>query len=66
MCKYLLDHPRKCYTHLFPAGATFWLVITVIAFNLFEFIFFCALDWNGPALAATPRECSNGDSLLGR
>ena len=57
MCKYLLDHPRKCYTHLFPAGPTFWLVITVVAFNVLEFVVFCALDFHSPALATTPGEC---------
>ena len=56
VCTSLLEHPRKCYTHLFPAGATFWLVITVIAFNVIEFICFCALDFDSPALQSTPGE----------
>jgi len=47
---YLLDHPRKCYTHLFPPSDTRWLLITILIFNSTEFIFFCALDWNSPAL----------------
>lgn len=47
---YLLDHPRKCYTHLFPPSDTRWLLLTVFLFNSVEFIFFCALDWNSSAL----------------
>ncbi|GJP80982.1 hypothetical protein CLOP_g11171 [Closterium sp. NIES-67] len=48
--KYLLDHPRKCYTHLFPRSSTLWLVATVVAFNSAEFIFFCVFDWSSVAL----------------
>ncbi|CAI7815042.1 unnamed protein product, partial [Closterium sp. NIES-54] len=47
---YLLVHPRKCYTHLFPPRSTVMLVLTVLAFNLTEFVFFCANDWTSPAL----------------
>ncbi|CAI5473324.1 unnamed protein product [Closterium sp. Yama58-4] len=47
---YLLVHPRKCYTHLFPPRSTMMLVLTVLAFNLTEFVFFCATDWTSPAL----------------
>ncbi|CAI7822341.1 unnamed protein product, partial [Closterium sp. NIES-54] len=48
--EYLLEHPRKCYTHLFPRSSTLWLVATVVAFNSIEFIFFCVFDWNSTAL----------------
>ncbi|CAI5992580.1 unnamed protein product [Closterium sp. NIES-65] len=47
---YLLVHPRKCYTHLFPPRSTVMLVLTVLAFNLTEFVFFCATDWTSPAI----------------
>lgn len=49
--KYLLDHPRRCFTHLFPWHQTLWLVITVVIFNAVEVLFFCALDWNVDALS---------------
>ncbi|CAI5468941.1 unnamed protein product [Closterium sp. Yama58-4] len=48
--EYLLEHPRKCYTHLFPRSSTLWLVATVVAFNSVEFIFFCVFDWSSTAL----------------
>ncbi|CAI6002190.1 unnamed protein product [Closterium sp. NIES-64] len=48
--EYLLQHPRKCYTHLFPRSSTLWLVATVVAFNSIEFIFFCVFDWHSTAL----------------
>ncbi|CAI5513060.1 unnamed protein product [Closterium sp. Naga37s-1] len=47
---YLLVHPRKCYTHLFPPRSTVMLVLTVLVFNLTEFVFFCATDWTSPAI----------------
>ncbi|CAM6092952.1 unnamed protein product [Calypogeia fissa] len=47
---YLLNHPRRCFTHLFPHKQTVWLGITVIGFTVFQLIFFCALDWNEEAL----------------
>lgn len=48
--EYLLNHPRKCYTHLFPSNVTKWLVFTVVAFNTIELGFFCLLDWTAKAL----------------
>ena len=47
---YLLDHPRKCFTHMFPFHQTLWLTVTVILFNSVELFFFCVLDWNSPPL----------------
>ena len=31
--KFLLDHPRRCYTNLFPSQPTWWLALSVIALN---------------------------------
>jgi Trk-type K+ transport system membrane component len=44
--QYLLDHPRECFTHLFPELNTHILLITSIVFNCFEMILFIAYDWN--------------------
>lgn len=30
---FLLDHPRRCYTTLFPSAHTWWLLVSVIALN---------------------------------
>ncbi|KAK4626845.1 Low-affinity potassium transport protein [Fulvia fulva] len=37
--KFLLDHPRRCYTNLFPRRHTYWLLASVIVLN--------AIDWAG-------------------
>eukprot|EP01018_Ginkgo_biloba_P019173 Gb_04157 [translate_table: standard] len=47
---YLLEHPRKCYTHLFPRNQTLWLIVTVMGFNTTQCLFFCVLDWNSSSL----------------
>ncbi|CAI5463507.1 unnamed protein product [Closterium sp. Yama58-4] len=47
--QYLLDHPRKCYTHLFPHKQTLWLLLTIVAFNTIQAFFIMALDWNSQA-----------------
>lgn len=31
--RFLLDHPRRCYTNLFPAQHTWWLLLVVISLN---------------------------------
>lgn len=47
---YLLNHPRRCFTHLFPYKQSVWLCLTVLGFTGFQLIFFCALDWDSEAL----------------
>ncbi|KAJ7526685.1 hypothetical protein O6H91_16G018400 [Diphasiastrum complanatum] len=44
--EYLLTHPRKCYTHLFPHKQTVWLVITVLSFTTLQTFFFLLFDWS--------------------
>ena len=48
--KYLLEHPRRCYTLLFPTTETLWLTTTLIAFNLTQFVVFTGVEWNKPLL----------------
>ena len=31
--RFLLDHPRRCYTNLFPSRHTWWLLATLIVLN---------------------------------
>jgi Trk-type K+ transport system membrane component len=31
--RFLLDHPRRCYTNLFPAQHTWWLLLSVVTLN---------------------------------
>lgn len=42
--KFLLDHPRRCFTLLFPRNATWWLFAILIALNGIDVIFFIILD----------------------
>ncbi|BCR89823.1 potassium ion transporter [Aspergillus chevalieri] len=52
--KFLLDHPRRCFTLLFPRNATWWLFAILIALNGIDLIFFIILDLNDPAVTALP------------
>jgi potassium uptake Trk family protein len=49
---FLLDHPRRCFTMLFPSGATWWLFGILVAMNLVDIIMFLALDINNPAFTS--------------
>ncbi|KAG1137617.1 hypothetical protein G6F37_011101 [Rhizopus arrhizus] len=49
--RYLLDHPRRCYTTLFPATQTWWLFIILIIITLVELISFLALNYWLPILS---------------
>ncbi|KAJ4293347.1 low affinity potassium transporter [Kalmusia sp. IMI 367209] len=42
--KFLLDHPRRCFTLLFPSGANWWLFWVLILLNGIDLIFFIILD----------------------
>ncbi|KAJ5512070.1 hypothetical protein N7463_001622 [Penicillium fimorum] len=52
--KFLLDHPRRCFTLLFPRNATWWLFAILIALNGIDLIFFVILDLNDSAVTALP------------
>ncbi|KAF2212085.1 hypothetical protein CERZMDRAFT_112327 [Cercospora zeae-maydis SCOH1-5] len=44
--RFLLDHPRRCFTLLFPSKATWWLFWVLMGLNLIDLIFFIILDLN--------------------
>ncbi|KAI8970847.1 cation transport protein-domain-containing protein [Pilobolus umbonatus] len=48
--RYLLDHPRRCYTTLFPATQTKWLLITLLTITVVEFVSFISLNYWLPVL----------------
>lgn len=52
--KFLLDHPRRCFTLLFPRNATWWLFAILIALNGIDLIFFIILDLNDPTVTKLP------------
>ncbi|GAN08634.1 cation transporter protein [Mucor ambiguus] len=50
-CMLILNHPRRCYTTLFPATQTKWLLIVLIGITAVEFITFIALNYWLPVLS---------------
>ncbi|PYH49842.1 potassium ion transporter [Aspergillus saccharolyticus JOP 1030-1] len=44
--RFLLDHPRRCFTLLFPRNATWWLFAILVLLNGIDLIFFIILDLN--------------------
>jgi potassium uptake Trk family protein len=42
--QFLLDHPRRCFTLLFPKAATWWLFAILVILNAVDLIFFVILD----------------------
>jgi Trk-type K+ transport system membrane component len=52
--RYLLDHPRRCYTTLFPATQTWWLLIILVAITVVEWTSFVALNYWLPVLNGIP------------
>lgn len=48
--RFLLDHPRRCFTLLFPSAATWWLFWILIGLNALDLIFFIVLDVSRPKI----------------
>lgn len=42
--RFLLDHPRRCFTLLFPSGPNWWLFWILIILNALDLLFFMVLD----------------------
>ena len=42
--RFLLDHPRRCFTLLFQTSATWWLFLILVILNGLDIIFFIVLD----------------------
>ncbi|KAI1467317.1 potassium transport protein TRK1/TRK2 [Daldinia caldariorum] len=52
--RFLLDHPRRCFTLLFPSNATWWLFFILVALNGIDLILFIILDLHGEEVASLP------------
>ncbi|TID22901.1 Efflux pump [Venturia nashicola] len=52
--RFLLDHPRRCFTLLFPQKATWWLFGILIFLNGLDLVFFIILDLKDPTVTALP------------
>jgi potassium uptake Trk family protein len=51
---FILDHPRRVYTNLFPAQQTWWLVTTLVILNGTDWIAFEVLNIGNPVTNAIP------------
>ncbi|KKK13942.1 hypothetical protein P175DRAFT_0516729 [Aspergillus ochraceoroseus IBT 24754] len=61
---FLLDHPRRCFTLLFPRNATWWLFAILILLNGIDLIFFIILDLNDPTVTTLPTGIKIVDGLF--
>ncbi|KAF2841299.1 potassium transport protein TRK1/TRK2 [Patellaria atrata CBS 101060] len=52
--RFLLDHPRRCFTLLFPSAATWWLFWILVILNGVDLIFFIILDLNDTTVTSLP------------
>lgn len=50
--RFLLDHPRRCFTLLFPSRATWWLFWLLVLLNGIDLLFFIILDLNDPTVTS--------------
>ncbi|PTB46568.1 uncharacterized protein TrAFT101_003981 [Trichoderma asperellum] len=52
--RFLLDHPRRCFTLLFPSNATWWLFWILVLLNAIDLLFFIVLDLGAEPITALP------------
>ena len=61
---FILDHPRRVYTNLFPAEQNWWLVMTLIILNGTDWIAFEILNIGNPVTEAIPGKYRALDGLF--
>ena len=61
---FILDHPRRVYTNLFPAAQTWWLVLSLVCLNGADWIFFEILNIGNPATDVIPPRYRALDGLF--
>ncbi|KND94747.1 Low-affinity potassium transport protein [Tolypocladium ophioglossoides CBS 100239] len=52
--KFLLDHPRRCFTLLFPSGPNWWLFWILVVLNSLDLVFFIVLDLGAEPIGRLP------------
>ena len=52
--RFLLDHPRRCYTNLFPSMHTWWLLITLVSLNGIDWAAFEVLNIGNSTVTSLP------------
>ncbi|KAL7412684.1 cation transport protein-domain-containing protein [Mrakia frigida] len=53
-CRFLLDHPRRCYIYLFPSHQTLFLLLIIVIMTATDWISFLVLDIGTPAIESLP------------
>ncbi|KAL2379572.1 hypothetical protein RJZ90_005175 [Blastomyces dermatitidis] len=51
---FLLDHPRRCYTLLFPSSPTWMLFFSLVFLNFIDVLLFLVLDLQNEEVLAVP------------
>lgn len=51
---FLLDHPRRCFTLLFPSIPTWWLFFILVVLNATDLVLFIILDLKSQYLQSIP------------
>lgn len=52
--QFLLEHPRRCYTNMFPSQHTWWLLLAVIFLNGSDWVAFEVLNIGNKAIESLP------------
>ncbi|RYP73174.1 hypothetical protein DL771_003810 [Monosporascus sp. 5C6A] len=52
--RFLLDHPRRCFTLLFPSNATWWLFLVLVLLNGLDVLLFIVLDLHSESVEDLP------------
>ena len=61
---FILDHPRRVYTNLFPSVQTWWLVFSLVVLNGVDWIAFEVLNIGNPTTDAIPSHFRVLDGLF--
>jgi Cation transport protein len=61
---FILDHPRRVYTNLFPAPQTWWLVMSLVILNGTDWVAFEILNIGNPVTDAIPTHFRVLDGLF--
>lgn len=48
--RFILQHPRRCFTHMFPAVHTLWLLLVVVVLTGWQTVVFLWEDWDSSAV----------------
>lgn len=61
---FLLDHPRRCYTNLFPSAHTWWLLGSIVMLNGIDWAAFEILNIGNDPITSLPRGTRVIDGLF--